>query len=98
MRGTLGVVRNGSGDPWRGAGRVGEPSRRTGMGRGTLWEVRKTLGEVRGHSQRSETGLMTLPEVRDGSGDPQNGSGRVGRPSERSGTGRETLGEVRDRS
>ena len=50
----------------------------------------------------------TLPEVRDMSGDPSGGPGRVGDPllgSEQvertyreSGTGRRTLSEVRDRS
>ena len=41
-------------------------------------------------------GQETLEEVRDGSGDPQGGPGRIGVPSVRSGTGRGTLGYVRD--
>ena len=43
-------------------------------------------------------GCGTLPEVRDGSGDPQGDSRQVERSSGRSGTGRKILPGVRDRS
>ena len=38
----------------------------------------------------------THTEVREGSGDPYGGSGRVGTPTQRSGKGRETNLEVRE--
>ena len=44
---------------------------------------------------RSGTGRGTHGDVRDGSGDPQGGSGWVGLPLGRFGTGWGTLGEVR---
>ena len=47
----------------------------------------RTLGEVRDRSE-------TLGEVREGSGDPWGGPGRVERPSWRSGTGQGSLGEA----
>ena len=43
-----------------------------------------------------ETCRGTLEEVRDGSGDPRGGPGRVGGPSGMFVTSRETHGEVRD--
>ena len=43
-------------------------------------------------------GLETLQEVRDGSGNPPMGLGRVRGPSKRFGMGQETLPEVRDGS
>ena len=43
---------------------------------------------------RFGTGLGTLGEVQDGSGDPLGGPGRVWGPSGRSGTGRGTHWEV----
>ena len=91
---TLEEVRDGSGDPRGGSGRVGGPSWRFGT-------VRRTLG-------RSETGLVTLQkfgtvrwtilEVRDEPGDPRGGPGRFVGPSGKSGTLRWTLTEVRDGS
>ena len=48
-RGNYGEVRDGSGYPPGGLGRVGGPSRRSGTGRGTLGDVRDgrgTIGEV----------------------------------------------------
>ena len=39
-RGTLGEVRDGSGDPPYNPGRVGGPSGRSGTGQGTIGEVR----------------------------------------------------------
>ena len=45
-------------------------------------------------SMRFGTGWGTAGEVRDGSGDPRGGPGRVEGPSGRSGTGRRTHGEV----
>ena len=47
---------------------------------------------------RSKKGRVTIGKVRDGSGDPRGGQGRVGEPSDRSRTGRGTLEKVRDRS
>ena len=64
--GTLGVVRDGSGDPWGGLGRVGVPSR--------------CLGCVKGPSARSETGQGSLPEDRDGPGNPPEARDRLGDP------------------
>ena len=66
----------------------------SGMGRGTLGEVRDGSGDPRGCSGR----VWTIPAARDGSGDPQGGPGRVGGISMRSGTGWGTLSEARDRS
>ena len=68
-------VRDWLGDPRGGTGRVGQPSRRFGTGRGTLEEVRNELGypkrgpgQVGGPSERSRMGRGTLVEVWDGSG------------------------------
>ena len=72
-QGTIGEVRNGSGDPRRRLGWVGGPSGKSGTGRGTLVEVRDGWGN--------------LGEDLDGWLDNQGGSGRVGGPSERFGTG-----------
>ena len=68
-QGTLGEIQDGSGDPWRGPGRVEGPlgglgpivglSRRFGTGRGTLGEV--------------QNGSRDLEEVHDGLGDPRGG-------------------------
>ena len=78
------------------------------MGQGTLGKVREGLGDSRG--TRGEVlngsgvtldvrdGLRTLGVVRDRSGDPWGGPGRVGGPSGRSWTGRGTLEEIRDGS
>ena len=44
-RGTLGEVRDGSGDSWGIPGLVKEPSGRSGMGRLTLGEVQDGLGD-----------------------------------------------------
>ena len=38
-QGTLEEVGEGSGDPRGSSGMVVEPLRRSGMGRGTIWEV-----------------------------------------------------------
>ena len=42
--------------------------------------------------------MWTLGEVRDGSGNPRGGQGRVGRSTGKSVTGRGTLGKVKDGS
>ena len=83
-RQTLKEVRDGSGDSLVGTGQVEGPSRRSGMGWGTLVEV--------------WDGSQTLREVRDGSVDRRGGPGQVGGPSGRSGTGRGTIGEARNSS
>ena len=66
--------------------------------------LQEGLRRVGGPSWRSGSGLETILEVRDGSGNPWAGTGRVGEPWEcpgrvggplgRSGTGRGTLGDV----
>ena len=60
------------------------------MCRGTLSEVREGLGAL----QRLGTGRVTLKKVRDRSGDPRGGHGRVVGPFWRSGTIRGTLLKV----
>ena len=101
-RGTLGEVRDRSGDPRKGPRWVGEISKvQDGLG-----EHREGAGRLGGTSSRSKTGRGNLGEVRDGlsylwgvqddSQDPRNGPGYVGGPSGRSGTGLGTLGEVSD--
>ena len=85
-RGTLREVRDGSGDPWRGPGRVGGSSGRFGMGRGTLGSY--------------STGWLILGEIREGLRNPSLGrveglsemSKRVGGPTEWSETGRGSSG------
>ena len=83
----LGVC-DGWGGTLEGMTRVGRSFGRSGMGRGTLLEVRD--GSV-DPLWRSGMGRGTLPKVRDGSGNPPRGPGRVNGPSGRSGTGRRTL-------
>ena len=58
-RRTLDQVRDGSGDPSVGPGRVAGPSRRSEMGQGTLeevqegsWDPRRCPGRVRGPFHR----------------------------------------------
>ena len=80
--GTIGKIRDGSGDPLGGPRRVERTSGRSGTGRGNLGEVRYGSG--------------TLGKVLYGSWDPRRGRGRVGGPNRRSGTGWGTLGEARD--
>ena len=85
-------VRDWSGHPPKGLGRVGRNFGRFNIGREVLRRVQvgsEDPPEVRveGPSRRSWMGRRTLLEVRDGSGNPQ-----------RSGTGRGTLREVRDGS
>ena len=46
-RGTLPDEQDGSGYHWGGAGRVGGPLRRSGMGQGMLFEVLNELGDPR---------------------------------------------------
>ena len=77
-------VRDGSGKPPEGPGRLIGPSGRSGKCRGTL--------------DRSGTSRGTLPEVRKGSGESRGGPGQVERPSGRSGKDHGTLLEVQDRS
>ena len=72
-RGTLREVRERSGHPWVGLGRVRDH-----------WVG---PGQVEGTSGRSETGRGTPLEVRDVSRDPWRGLGRVGGRSGKSGTG-----------
>ena len=83
-RGTLLVVRYGSGDALGGPERVGRTLRRSLMGRETLPELRDGWG--------------TLRKVWDESGDAFGGAEQVGRPSGRSGTGQWILPVVRDGS
>ena len=71
------------GDP----GRVGRSSGKSGIGWGTLREVRDGLGDPRefpggvgGPSGRSGTGRGTFREVVDRLGDSRGGSGMVGGP------------------
>ena len=47
VRGILGEVRNGTGEPRRVLGRVKGPSGRSGTGRGMLGEVREVSGNPR---------------------------------------------------
>ena len=68
--GTLGEVRDGSGDPQRSLGRVVEVRDRTGDPRGCLGRVRRPL-------VRSGMGQGTLVDVRNRSGDPWKGLGWV---------------------
>ena len=89
VRGILGEVRDGFGDPRLGPRRVGGILWRSGTG----WGVPKRFGAS---AERSGTGRRTLREVWDGLGDPRGGSGRIGGPSERFGTDRGTRLEVRD--
>ena len=76
---TLMEVRNVSEGPAGYQGRVGRPSRRSGMGREAILEVRMTLPEVRNISEGlfGYTGRV---------GSLSGGVGRVRRPSWRSGT------------
>ena len=69
----------------------GDPSGRSGTGRGTL-------KEVGGNSGIFGTGRGTIWGVQNRSGDTQGGPGRVEEPSEWSGTDRVILGEVRNGS
>ena len=71
-RGTLPEVRDESGDPPEGTGRVGRPSRRFGTGEGTLSKVRyesrdpwECSGRVGRPTGKSGTGRGTLSEIRD---------------------------------
>ena len=64
--GTLGEVRDRSGDPWGYPGRIGGPLWLSETGRGTLGEGR--VGRLSG---RSGMGLGTVGDVRDGSLDPR---------------------------
>ena len=64
VSGTIPEIWDGSGDPWGGPGRVGEPSLRSWM--------------VGGPSRRSGTCRLTLGEGQDGSGDLRGGAGQVG--------------------
>ena len=73
---------DGSGEPCRGPGRVGGPSRRSGTGWETLGEARDGLGDPR--KIRMWIGLETLTKIQDGSGGSE--------------TSRWSFGEFRDRS
>ena len=71
----LGVVRDGSGDPRGGQGRVVGPSGRSGTGQVTLaedqdgsWDRRGGLGRVGGPSGKFGTDRGMLEKVYDGSG------------------------------
>ena len=79
-RRTLGEVWNRLGDPRRGPGRVGGPSRMSGTVPWTLGvgEPFARYGTGREPSGRSGTARGILGEVLDRSGDPREGRGRVG--------------------
>ena len=86
-RGTLGEVRNRSGDLRVGEGQVRGPTRRSGTDRGTYGEVQdgsvdypRGLGWDGEPSGRSGTCRLTLGEVRDGSEHPRKGPKWVGGP------------------
>ena len=81
-RGTLGEVRDGSGDPCGDAGRVGGKFVRSGTGRGTHSWSWMGLGTLGRHAERSCTGRGTVG----------GGPGRVVGASLWSGTGKGTLG------
>ena len=83
-RGTLGEVRERSGYPSAGLGRVRDH-----------WVG---PGQVEGTSRRSGTGQGTHPEVQDGSGEPSGCPGGVARLSVKFGMGQGTLGEAWDMS
>ena len=74
--GTLGEVRDGSGDPRGCPGRFVGPSGRSETGWGTLGEVRDGRWTLRAVWDC----LGTLGEVQNGSGDPRRGEGRVEGP------------------
>ena len=93
VRGTLPEVWDRSVHSPGGSERFGNPSGRSGTGRGFL---PGGLGRVGGPSGRSGTCQGTLREVRNRSGDHRGGPGRFAGRSERSGKGRGTLVEVRD--
>ena len=91
--GTRREVWNGSWNIWSDSGRVKGPSGKPEMDWGTLEEVRDKVG---GPLLRSGTGKVTLREVREGSGIPQGGPGRVWGPSGRSRMSRSTPEDVRN--
>ena len=68
-------VRVWPGDPPKGPGRVGGPSREVRDGSGDSFECPRW---VKRGSERSGTGRVVLPEVRVWLGDPLKGPGRVG--------------------
>ena len=78
------MVRDRSGDPSGGSGRVWRPSQMSKTGREGLQKVRDGSGNP--------------PVVQDGSGDPPGGLGLVREPSRMSGTGREPLQKFWDGS
>ena len=82
---TLGEVRNVSGDPRGGTGRVVE------LGRFLEW-----VGRPLGMSETGRVGPRRVGEVWDGSVDPRGCPERVAGPSGRSRTGRGTLEEDQD--
>ena len=63
-RGTLEDLRDGSGNPWGGPGRVG---RYLGEVRNGFGDPRKGTGRVGGPSGMTGTGRETIGEVRNGS-------------------------------
>ena len=82
-----GLVRDRSGDSQGGPRRVGEPSGRSVMGRGTLREVRDGSGDPRGGPGRVRISWGGQRWVRGSSGR----SGQVAGPLEWSGMGCGTL-------
>ena len=82
-------IRDRTGDPPGGLGRVGRPSQKSGSLFQKFGIDREALPEVR-------AGWEALPEVRDGSKGPPGGPGVVSRPFRRSGMGQEALPKVWD--
>ena len=97
-RGTLGEVRDGSGDPRGGPARFVEPVGEVLDGSGCSGTVRGTLGEVRDDFGDPRLGPQRVGGISWRFGTGRGVPKRFGAPAERSGTGRRTLGEVWDGS
>ena len=87
-QGSLRFLRDGSGEPRGGQGRVKGASGWSGTGRGILGKVRVGSGEPRGGpglvggaSGRSETGRGSIGEVRDGSRSLEDVRNGLGEPA-----------------
>ena len=103
-RGNLVAVRNWSGEPLGGPGRVREHPESLEWVEGPsgwsrqVWGTSRRSGTGIGTLGEVQTGRKTLKEVQDRSEDPPRGQGRVGGPLGRSGKGWGTLGDVQDGS